>query len=115
MTFLLFFFTGLAIVFYLNAAGPQPRERDYVFTGSFYAFAIWIGIGVMMVKEWFEKVTSGKLAGIAAAVVCTLAVPVIMGFQEWDDHDRSKKLLAPDLAKDYLESCTQRYTFYIWR
>ena len=105
VTFLLFFFTGLAIVFYLNAAGPQPRERDYVFTGSFYAFAIWIGIGVMMVKEWFEKVTSGKLAGIAAAVVCTLAVPVIMGFQEWDDHDRSKKLLAPDLAKDYLESC----------
>ena len=105
VTFLLFFFTGFAIVFYLNAAGPQPRERDYVFAGSFYAFAIWIGIGVMMVKEWFEKVTSGKIAGFAAAVICTLAVPVIMGFQEWDDHDRSKKLLAPDLAKDYLESC----------
>ncbi|MBN8859040.1 MAG: MFS transporter [Sphingobacteriales bacterium] len=105
VTFLLFFFTGFAIVFYLNAAGPQPRERDYVFAGSFYAFAIWIGIGVMMVKEWFEKVTSGKIAGFAAATICTLAVPVIMGFQEWDDHDRSKKLLAPDLAKDYLESC----------
>lgn len=105
VSFLLFFFTGLAIVFYLNAAGPQPRERDYAFAGSYYAFAIWIGIGLMMVKQWFEKLMKGRMAGYAAAVVCTLAVPVIMGFQEWDDHDRSKKELARDLAKDYLESC----------
>jgi hypothetical protein len=105
VSFLLFFFTGFAIVFYLNAAGPQPRERDYAFAGSYYAFAIWIGIGVMMVKQWFEKVMNARLAGYAAAVICTLAVPVIMGFQEWDDHDRSKKELARDLAKDYLESC----------
>ncbi|MCO5240204.1 MAG: DUF2723 domain-containing protein [Chitinophagaceae bacterium] len=105
VSFLLFFFTGFAIVFYLNAAGPQPRERDYAFAGSYYAFAIWIGIGVMMVKQWLEKVMNTKLAGYAAAVICTLAVPVIMGFQEWDDHDRSKKELARDLAKNYLESC----------
>lgn len=105
VTFLLFFFTGFAIVFYLNAAGPQPRERDYAYAGSYYAFAIWIGIGVMMVKDWFAKFTGAKMAGYAAALVCTLAVPVIMGFQEWDDHDRSKKQLARDLAKDYLESC----------
>ncbi|MBN8786436.1 MAG: DUF2723 domain-containing protein [Terrimonas sp.] len=105
VAFLLFFFTGFAIVFYLNAAGPQPRERDYAYAGSYYAFAIWIGLGVMMVKEWFQKVMSSQLAGYAAAAVCTLAVPVIMGFQEWDDHDRSKKTLAPDLARDYLESC----------
>ena len=105
VSFLLFFFTGFAIVFYLNAAGPQPRERDYAFAGSYYAFAIWIGIGVMMVKQWFQKVMNAKLAGYAAAVICTLAVPVIMGFQEWDDHDRSKKELARDLAIDYLESC----------
>ncbi|MFT3700773.1 MAG: DUF2723 domain-containing protein [Agriterribacter sp.] len=105
VTFLLFFFTGFAIVFYLNAAGPQPRERDYAYAGSYYAFAIWIGLGVMMVKEWLAKFTNTKLAGYAAALVCTLAVPVLMGFQEWDDHDRSKKELARDLAKDYLESC----------
>lgn len=105
VSFLLFFFTGLAIVFYLNAAGPQPRERDYAFAGSYYAFAIWIGIGVLKVKQWFEKVMNARLAGYAAAVICTLAVPVIMGFQEWDDHDRSKKELARDLARNYLESC----------
>lgn len=105
VSFLLFFFTGLAIVFYLNAAGPQPRERDYAFAGSYYAFAIWIGIGLLKVKEWFGKVMSTKLAGYAAALLCTLAVPVLMGFQEWDDHDRSKKELARDLAKNYLESC----------
>ncbi|MBX2921951.1 MAG: DUF2723 domain-containing protein [Chitinophagaceae bacterium] len=105
VNFLLFFFTGFAIVFYLNMAGPQPRERDYAFAGSFYAFAVWIGIGLMMVKEWLSKLMSSRLAGYAAALICMLAVPVIMGFQEWDDHDRSKKRLAPDLAKDYLESC----------
>ncbi|PWU01990.1 MAG: DUF2723 domain-containing protein [Bacteroidetes bacterium] len=105
VTFLLFFFTGLAIVFYLNQAGPQPRERDYAYVGSFYAFAVWIGLGVMLVKEWLEKVTNSRTASYAAALVCTLAIPVLMGFQEWDDHDRSKKELARDLAKDYLESC----------
>lgn len=105
VNFLLFFFTGFAIVFYLNAAGPQPRERDYAYAGSYYAFAVWIGIGLMMVKEWLAKVMASKLAGYVAALVCVLAVPVIMGFQEWDDHDRSKKRLAPDLAKNYLESC----------
>lgn len=105
VSFLLFFFTGFAIVFYLNAAGPQPRERDYVFAGSFYAFAIWIGLGVMMVKQWFEKVMNPKLAGFTAALICIVAVPVLTGFQEWDDHDRSRKVLARDLAKDYLESC----------
>ncbi len=105
VNFLLFFFTGLAVVFYLNQAGPQPRERDYAYVGSFYAFAVWIGIGVMKVKEWLQKVTSNTNANITAALLCTLAVPVLMGFQEWDDHDRSKKQLARDLAKDYLESC----------
>jgi Protein of unknown function (DUF2723) len=105
---LLFFFTGEAIVIYLNQAGLQPRERDYAFAGSCYAFAIWIGLGVIWVKEMFEKYAfKGKesLANYAAAGLCFLAVPVLMGDQEWDDHDRSKKTLARDLAKDYLESC----------
>lgn len=105
VVFLLFFFTGAAIVLYLNQAGNQPRERDYAFVGSFYAFAIWIGLGVMMVKEWFEKKMKPKVASIAAAVICLLAVPVLMAAQEWDDHDRSNKTLARDLAINYLESC----------
>ena len=104
VTFLLFFFTGLAIVFYLNQAGNQPRERDYAYVGSFYAFAIWIGLGVMQVKDWLQKFL-GKTANYVAFGLCLLAVPVLMASQEWDDHDRSKKVLARDLARNYLESC----------
>jgi ribosomal protein S17E len=73
--------------------------------GSFYAFAIWIGLGVLQVREWLIKKSGERIANMSAALVCLLAVPVLMGFQEWDDHDRSKKVLARDLAKDYLESC----------
>jgi Protein of unknown function (DUF2723) len=105
VTGLLFFFTGFAIMLYLNQAGPQPRERDYAYVGSFYAFAIWIGLGVLQVREWFTKLKLGNSAGIAATALCLLAVPVLMASQEWDDHDRSQKVLARDLAKDYLQSC----------
>jgi hypothetical protein len=102
---LLFFFTGIAIVIYLNQAGYQPRERDYAYVGSFYAFAIWIGLGVLYVKESFERVIKGDGGAYAAFLVCLLAVPVLMASQEWDDHDRSHKLLARDLGNDYLQSC----------
>ncbi|HTQ64326.1 MAG TPA: DUF2723 domain-containing protein [Puia sp.] len=102
---LLFFFTGMAIVIYLNQAGAQPRERDYAYAGSFYAFAVWIGLGMIWVKEWFEKLFKAPAAQYTAAGLCLLAVPVLMAVQEWDDHDRSHKTLARDLAKDYLESC----------
>ncbi len=162
ITFLLFFMTGFAIIIYLNQAGFQPRERDYAYVGSFYAFAIWIGLAVPYIVElagkWDEKMvkymaicgalcvvlmfgsvsiatsyTSGGLAlgfGFAlvfavvafglpyilkflkspqaiiySATIVSLLVPIWMGAQEWDDHDRSKKQLARDLAKDYLESC----------
>ncbi|MGI8951635.1 MAG: glycosyltransferase family 117 protein [Chitinophagaceae bacterium] len=105
VSFLLFFFTGFAIIIYLNQAGFQPRERDYAYAGAFYAFAIWIGIGVLKVKDWFIKISNQKNAAIIATLVCLLAVPVLMAQQEWDDHDRSHKQLARDLAKDYLESC----------
>jgi hypothetical protein len=105
VTLLLFFFTGLAIVIYLNQAGQQPRERDYAFAGSEYAYAIWIGLGVIWVAEKFQKFLKGSMGNYAAAGLCFLAVPVLMGQQEWNDHDRSKKTLARDLAKDYLESC----------
>jgi hypothetical protein len=108
VTFLLFFFTGFAIVVYLNQAGYQPRERDYAYAGACYAFAIWIGLGVIWVKEQLQKtLLKGKadMSNYAAAGLCLLAVPVLMGSQEWDDHDRSKKTLARDIGKDYLESC----------
>ncbi len=103
---LLFFFTGLAVVFYLNQAGNQPRERDYAFVGSFYAFAIWIGLGVLYVKELFTRFIKNRMtANLVAGGLCLLAVPVLMASQEWDDHDRSNKTMARDLAIDYLESC----------
>jgi hypothetical protein len=108
VTGLLFFFTGFAIVVYLNQAGFQPRERDYAYAGACYAFAIWIGLGVIKVQEWIEKFgLKGKadLANYTAAGLCFLAVPVLMGTQEWNDHDRSKKTLARDIGRDYLESC----------
>jgi MFS family permease len=166
VTFLLFFFTGLAVVLYLNQPGNQPRERDYAFVGSFYAFAIWIGLSVIalvrIVREWDDRQTVlntlifGSIASfvigllsnttttfggaflsslllaviyaiVAAALIyisravsnkgnnltvatavafllCMIA-PVVMATQEWNDHDRSKKTLAPDLARNYLESC----------
>jgi hypothetical protein len=105
VVFLLFFFTGIAIVLYLNQAGNQPRERDYAYVGSFYAFAIWIGLGVLQLREWLSKKLARGIATNLATAICLLAVPVLMAAQEWDDHDRSKKTLARDLAKDYLESC----------
>ncbi|HEY6082620.1 MAG TPA: DUF2723 domain-containing protein, partial [Chitinophagaceae bacterium] len=102
---LLFFFTGLAIVFYLNQAGSQPRERDYSFVGSFYAFAIWIGLGVVSLYNALRKKINGKIAAAGISLICLLAVPVLMGCQEWDDHDRSQKTLPRDVAADYLNSC----------
>ena len=107
VNFLMFFFTGFAIVLYLNQAGYQPRERDYAYVGSFYAFAVWIGLGVLMVKELFVKAIAIEKTAAAglATVVCLLAVPALMASEEWDDHDRSNKVIARDLAKNYLESC----------
>ncbi len=156
---LLFFFTGMAVVIYLNQPGYQPRERDYAYVGSFYAFAVWIGLAVLyfieLATNWNKKFLQSILipggiiaffvlligvikahAGIAPALgfaaifavlaagvpyilktlnnknfitysafALSLTIPILMGAQEWDDHDRSKKQLARDLAKDYLESC----------
>jgi Protein of unknown function (DUF2723) len=167
VNFLMFFFTGIAVVLYLNQPGNQPRERDYAYVGSFYAFAIWIGLAVVaivkLVKEKEDKALfgnmlaygsiltflitlmscmpsgtggnaliaaiiatalyaiiltaityigraasgggqNGKVLNLVAGVAC-LAAPLLMAQQEWDDHDRSHKTTAPDMAKDYLESC----------
>lgn len=102
---LLFFFTGLAIVIYLNNTPLQPRERDYAYAGATYAFAMWIGLGVMMVSDWFRKLNLGNFSPVAATAVCLLAVPMLMASKEWDDHDRSQKTLARATAINYLESC----------
>jgi hypothetical protein len=101
----LFFFTGLAIVLYLNQDPLQPRERDYAYAGSFYAFAIWIGLGVLLIAELLSKKINAKTSAIIASVVCLLAAPALMANQEWDDHDRSTKLTPHDIAYDYLTSC----------
>jgi hypothetical protein len=159
VSFLLFFFTGFAVVIYLNQPGYQPRERDYAYVGSFYAFAIWIGLAVLafieigvrryqkLVKEnlavgavigavmlvaalasgssplfavgffivfaivgaglpyMFMALKNPKLITNLSIILCLLAAPVLMATQEWDDHDRSQKQLARDLARNYLESC----------
>jgi hypothetical protein len=106
VTMLLFLRTGMAIVFYLNQAGYQPRERDYAYVGSFYVFAIWIGLGVFWVKNILEKLLKKpSVSAYTAALLCFVAVPLLMANQEWDDHDRSGKTTALDIAKDYLESC----------
>ncbi|MDR6945216.1 glycosyltransferase family 117 protein [Mucilaginibacter pocheonensis] len=101
----LFFFTGLAIVLYLNQDPLQPRERDYAYAGSFYAFAIWIGIGVLAIADFLSKKINAKTSAIIATLVCLLAAPVLMANQEWDDHNRSTKLTPHDMAYNYLNSC----------
>ena len=102
---LLFVMTGLAIVIYLNQTPMQPRERDYAYAGSFYAFAIWIGLGVGAVSEKL-KVKSEKYAAVTGALLC-LFVPLQMASQTWDDHDRSGRYTCRDFGANYLES-TQR-------
>jgi hypothetical protein len=102
---LLFFFTGLAIVLYVNQAGMQPRERDYSYVGSFYAFAIWIGIGVIALANIAQKRMKAQYAAIGAIVIGVFAGPVLLASKEWKDHDRSTKLTAHDMAYDYLISC----------
>ncbi len=102
---LLFVFTGLAIVIYLNQYPYQPRERDYAYVGSFYAYAIWIGLGVLAIIEKLKQYASGNAVAIASTAICLLAVPGIMASEGWDDHDRSNRYTARDFAKAYLDSC----------
>lgn len=102
---LLFFFTGVAIVLYLNQNPLQPRERDYAYTGSFYAFAIWIGLGVAGIADFLRSKIKAPTAAVLATVIGLLAAPMPMAKDGWNDHDRSTKFTARDMAADYLESC----------
>ena len=106
ITFFLFFMTGIAIVLYLNQTPYQPRERDYAYAGSFYAFCIWIGFGVAALAKALRQY--GKLSPVIAGSVATLLslfVPIQMGAQNWDDHDRSGRYVCRDFGANYLESC----------
>jgi hypothetical protein len=102
---LLFFFTGLAIILYVNQPPLQPRERDYSYVSSFYCFAIWIGLGVIGLADLLRKKLNAQTSGIIATVVCLLAAPVLMAKQEYRGHDRSTKMTPHDMAYNYLISC----------
>lgn len=101
---LLFVMTGIAIVVYLNQTPYQPRERDYAYAGSFYAFCIWIGIGVVALTDVLKKRMPAATAAMIAGLVC-LIVPGVMGKEGWDDHNRSYRYTSRDFAYDYLNSC----------
>jgi len=101
---LLFFFTGLAIVIYLNQTPLQPRERDYAYAGSFYAFAIWIGLGVLALIDGLRSFLSGKISALVAGITSLIFVPGLMASENWDDHNRSNRYIARDLAYNYLNT-----------
>ena len=122
VVFMLFFMTGLAIVLYLNQTPLQPRERDYAYAGSFYAFAIWIGMGVAGITEWLKK--RNVAVSTAVAAICLL-VPAQMVSQTWDDHDRSGRYACRDFGQNYLNTipedgnpiiftCGDNDTFPLW-
>jgi hypothetical protein len=103
----LFVMTGIAIVIYLNQSPIQPRERDYAYAGSFYAFAIWIGLGILAFYEVFNRYLPQTVSALIAGVICFMGVPYIMGKENWDDHDRSGRYMARDFAYNYLNSCAK--------
>ncbi len=109
VVFFLFFMTGLAIVIYLNQTPMQPRERDYAYAGSFYAYAIWCGLGVLAILDLLKR--KAKLSGTAVAAivaVITLLVPIQMVSQTWDDHDRSNRYTCRDFGQNYLMSLQEK-------
>lgn len=122
LTFLLFFMTGIAIVIYLNQQPYQVRERDYAYAGSFYAFSIWIGLAVLALYSWIEDLISSRtgtasgcaeasgnkyVAAASAVSLLCLGVPALMAQQNWDDHDRSHRKTAVEMAENYLNSVGQ--------
>ena len=112
LTFLMFFMTGIAIVIYLNQPPYQVRERDYAYAGSFYFFTVWIGLAVAAVYTWIQEKISGQTEAssakdvVAASVISVLmlGVPALMAAENWDDHDRSNRYTAVEMAKNYLNS-----------
>ena len=109
VVFFLFFMTGLAIVIYLNQTPMQPRERDYAYAGSFYAFAIWCGMGVAAIIEEITRRLKGHATVIASIIgIACLLVPIQMASQTWDDHDRSGRYTCRDFGRNYLMSLEEK-------
>ena len=109
VVFFLFFMTGLAIVIYLNQTPMQPRERDYAYAGSFYAFAIWCGMGVAAIIDWLNrKMKKENLAIVSLVSLVCLLVPVQMASQTWDDHDRSGRYTCRDFGQNYLMTLQEK-------
>ena len=109
VVFFLFFMTGLAIVIYLNQTPGQPRERDYAYAGSFYAYAIWCGMGVAAIIDLLARKMKKENVALAAAIaVVALFVPIQMASQTWDDHDRSGRYTCRDFGQNYLQSLQQQ-------
>jgi hypothetical protein len=111
ITFFLFFMTGLAIVLYLNQTPLQPRERDYAYAGSFYAFCIWIGLGVPALVKALKRILPETPASIVVTLLC-LYVPYLMASENWDDHDRSNRYTCRDFAYNYLMSCDKNAVLF---
>lgn len=103
--FMFFVFTGFAIIFYTNPKPFEPRERDYAIVGSFYIFAIWIGFGVFAIYESLKNLANKKIIALGISIISLLAVPTLMAFENWDDHDRSNRYTTHLNAQSYLESC----------
>ncbi|HET6991685.1 MAG TPA: DUF2723 domain-containing protein, partial [Bacteroidia bacterium] len=110
---LLFLFTGLAIVFYLNQTPWQPRERDYAYVGSFYAFSIWIGLGVIQLFEFFGGTKKATLA-VSFAMLCSVLSPMLLLGQNWDDHNRTGRTVANDIAINFLNSCEKNAILFTY-
>ncbi len=101
----LFLFTGFFIILYLNFPAHQPRERDYAYVGSYQTFIIWIGLGVLAIIDWLSKKMNAMAATGLTTAACLLGAPILMGQQNWDDHNRSNRFTALHFAEDYLNSC----------
>jgi hypothetical protein len=107
ITMFLFLLTGVAIVIYLNQPPLQPRERDYAYAGSFYAFSIWIGLGVLGIYDGIRKYRKGSFVAASVVILSLIVVPGLMASQNWDDHDRSDRYTAREIAKNYLRTCDE--------
>lgn len=102
---MLFFLTGAALVLYLNSPPVEPRERDYIYAGSYYAFSFWVGFAVLALYDLFNKLMKGSVVAPVLAILLTLPAPVLMATENWDDHDRSDRYFSVDSAKNFLASC----------
>ena len=114
LVFAFFFMTGIAIILYLNQHPNQPRERDYAYAGSFYAFAVWIGMGFMFVYEYLRKLIRERLSAAIVFIILLFAVPVLMASQNWDDHNRSGRYTARDIGANYLLSCAPNSVLFTY-